>query len=155
ELVYSYELAGRLTDVFQGGAAIEHYDYDAHGNRTGATYAGQPAIAATFDAQDRILTHGGATYTHAITGERLSKKTAGATTTYTYGTASQLKSVTLPDGTLVDYLYDAAGRRVAKLVNGAFVQRLVYGAALGPAALVDESGDVLDRYVYGTSAAVP
>lgn len=155
ETAYGYDLAGRLTDVSRGGVTIEHYAYDAHGNRTGTTNAGQPAITATFDAQDRVLAHGGATYTHVITGERLSRTSAGATTTYTYDTASQLKSVALPDGTLIEYLYDAAGRRVAKKVNGAFVQRFLYGDALGPAALVDESGDVLDRYVYGTSSAVP
>ncbi len=155
ETSYAYDLAGRLTDVWQDGALIEHYSHDTHGNRTSTELAGQPAIAATFDVQDRILTFGATTYTHALTGERLSKTTPAGPTTSTYDTLGRLESVTLPDGTFIEYLYDAAGRRVAKKVGGAFEQRFLYGDALGPVALVDAAGAVLDRYVYATSPSVP
>jgi RHS repeat-associated protein len=152
---YGYDLAGRLSDVWQDGALVLHVEHDTHGNRTLTERAGEPPIVATFDAQDRITSFGGATFTHAITGERLTKTTAAGTTTYAYDALGQLTSVTLPDATVIAYLYDAAGRRVAKKVNGAFTQRLLYGDALGPAALVDAGGAVLERYVYATSPSVP
>ncbi len=155
ETTYGYDLSGRLTDVWQDGGLIEHYSHNAHGNRTSTELAGQPAVAATFDAQDRILTFGATTYTHAITGERLSKTTPAGPTTYAYDTLGRLESVTLPDGTLIEYLYDAAGRRVAKKVGGVFEHRFLHGDALGPVALVDAAGAVLDRYVYATSPSVP
>ena len=152
---YSYDAAGRLTDVWQGGALVEHYAYDTHGNRTTTEYAGQPAITATFDNQDRLVTYGGVSFTHAITGERLTRTAAGQTTTYGYDTFGQLQTVALPDGTLVEYDYDSAGRRVAKKVDGVYEQRFLFGDAFGPVALVDAAGAVLDRYVYGTSPYVP
>jgi YD repeat-containing protein len=154
EWAYGYDLAGRLSDVWQDGALVLHVEHDAHGNRTLTERAGEPPIAATFDAQDRIASFGGATFTHAITGERLTKTTAAGTTTSTYDALGQLTSMTLPDATVIEYVYDAAGRRVAKKVNGTFTQRFLYGDALGPVALVDASGGVLERYVYATSPSV-
>lgn len=52
---YAYDNRGRLTDVTTDGVVTEHYEYDANGNRTSATY-GTETIAATTDDQDRLLT---------------------------------------------------------------------------------------------------
>ncbi|MEZ4315092.1 MAG: RHS repeat-associated core domain-containing protein [Polyangiaceae bacterium] len=154
-IAYQYDLAGRLTDVLHDGTPAEHYAYDAHGNRTTTDLTGQSSIAATFDAQDRLLAFGAATYTHAVTGERTSKTVGTDTTTYSYDAFGQLTTVTLPDATLIEYLYDASGRRIAKKVDGAFEQRFLYGGGLGPVALVDANGAVVERYVYATTPSAP
>ena len=56
----------------QGGVVVEEYDHDANGNRI-ASSNGDGVFAATFDAQDRILTYGDLTFTHAPTGEIATK----------------------------------------------------------------------------------
>ena len=50
---------------------------------------------------------------------------------------------------------DARDRRVVKRVGGAFTLGLVYGDALNPVAEVDESGAVVNRFVYGSRRSVP
>ncbi|HMS85719.1 MAG TPA: hypothetical protein PKD12_18910, partial [Nitrospira sp.] len=51
--------------------------------------------------QDRLTTYGTTTYTYTNNGE-LQTKTAGAqTTNYVYDVLGNLKSVTLPNGTLI------------------------------------------------------
>ena len=155
EWTYDYDLAGHLTDVWQNGVRIAHDEYDAHGNRTLVERAGEPPIVATYDAQDRIEGFGATTVAHTQNGERLTKTSASGTTTYTHDAFGQLRSVTLPDATLIEYLYDAAGRRITKQVDGAFIQRFLYGEMFGPAALVDANGAVIERYVYATSPSVP
>ena len=65
---YGYDLAGRLTSVTRGGAAIASYTYDANGNRTSVTTSAG-TVAATYDDQDRILTFGDRTYTHTPHGD--------------------------------------------------------------------------------------
>lgn len=48
---------------------------------------------ATYDAQDRLLTYGGATYTYAPGGELASKTANGQTATYDYDALGNLRSV--------------------------------------------------------------
>jgi YD repeat-containing protein len=51
---YTYDTAGRLTDVTKNGASVGAYTFDQNGNRL--TYTGQSgAKSGTYDAQDRLL----------------------------------------------------------------------------------------------------
>jgi YD repeat-containing protein len=52
---YTYDPAGRLTDVHKNGASASHYTYDTNSNRIAGT-AGGAALRATYDAQDRLMT---------------------------------------------------------------------------------------------------
>jgi YD repeat-containing protein len=49
---YSYDLAGRLTQVNQNGATIASYTYDGNDNRLSFTGPGG-TITSTYDNQDR------------------------------------------------------------------------------------------------------
>ena len=51
-------------------------------------------------------------YVYDAAGNILKKTINGKTTTFTYDSANQLISATLPNGTVKDYTYDAAGRMV-------------------------------------------
>ncbi len=57
--------------------------------------------------------------------------------------------------TLLDYVTDGFGRRIAKKVGGAITQRWLYGSAITPIAEVSATGVVAARYVYGTRNHVP
>ena len=151
---YRYDGAGRLVEVKRGGAVVESYEYDANGNRLRAvTPLG--VADATVDAQDRLLTYGGASFAYAAGGELRSRVVGSDTTRYAYDALGSLREVVLPDGTRIDYVADAEGRRVGKRVNGALVQGFLYQDALEPVAELDASGAVAARFVYGEAAHVP
>jgi len=61
----------------------------------------------------------------------------------------------LPDGRFLAYVIDGQNRRVGKRVNGALVQGWLYQDALEPVAELDGAGNVVARFVYGSSAHVP
>ena len=153
---YVYDLAGRLSDVYRDGTLVAHYDHDANGNRTGLTTLGSMLIGAP-DDQDRLLTYGPLSFTYQDSGELQSRTdtTTGETTLYSYDPLGNLRQVTLPGGTVVDYEVDGLGRRVGKRVNGALVKAWLYSDTLRPAAELDGSGSVVARFVYGERVNVP
>ena len=134
--VYRYDLRGRLYEVEKDSVVVESYDYDANGNRVGGTY----------DDQDRLLAYDGKTYTYTANGELASCSDG---TAYSYDVQGALLSVDLPDGRLIEYVIDGQGRRVGKKVDGVLQWGLLYRSQLQPVAMLDGSGAVLDRYVYG------
>lgn len=74
---------------------------------------------------------------------------------YAYDAFGNLRSVTLPNLTVVSYVTDGRHRRVAKKVNGTIVRQWLYQDSLRPAAELDGSGAVLSRYVYGSMSNSP
>nr|WP_249218388.1 RHS repeat-associated core domain-containing protein [Nitrospina sp. Nb-3] len=108
-----------------------------------------------YDAQDRLISTNTATYTYTDNGELLSKTEGGQATTYSYDVLGNLISVTLPDGTLVEYVIDGRNRRIGKKVNGTLEQGWLYKDALNPIAELDGAGNVTARYVYASKANVP
>ncbi|MCI0563830.1 MAG: hypothetical protein MN733_35595, partial [Nitrososphaera sp.] len=63
-----------------------------------------------YDAQDRLLQYGDSSYTYTANGELLTKTLGTQTTTYDYDVLGNLRAVTLPDGTRIDYLIDGQNR---------------------------------------------
>lgn len=120
---YVYNTAGRLVQISKNGSVISAYAYDQNGNRLGKTDA-IGTTAGTYDAQDRLLTYGANSYTYTANGELLTKTNASGTTTYSYHVLGNLTAVTMPDGTLIEYVIDGANRRVGKKVNGVLMQGL-------------------------------
>ncbi len=151
---YTYDVAGRLTEVRKNETLIASYGYDANSNRTSRTTAGG-TVTGTYDVQDRLLAYGDATYTYTANGELQAKTTPTGTTTYQYDVLGNLLAVTRPDGTAIDYVIDGRNRRVGKKVNGVLVQGFLYRDSLKPVAELDATGQVVARFVYGTSPLVP
>ncbi len=148
---YSYDTAGRLTDVSKNGSAVSHYEYDTNGNRISAN----GGIVGVYDAQDRLLQYGGATYGYTANGELQSKTEDGQTTTYNYDVIGNLLSTILSDGNTVSYVVDGRNRRVGKKLNGALVQGFIYSDQLRPVVELDNVGNVVSRFVYGVKTNVP
>jgi RHS repeat-associated protein len=149
---FAYDPHGDLASATEDGVAAA-YVFDPNGNRLSA--AGK---ASTYDAQDRLLTGPGATYTYTNNGDLVTKVTAAGTTTYTYDLRNALRSVTLPSGDAIGYTIDGQGRRVGKSWKrgGATVtQGFLYDDQLRVAAGLDGLGNVVSTFVYGAKPNVP
>ncbi len=151
---YRYDLAGRLDEVKKNDVVVATYAYDTNSNRTSWT-DGWGSGTATYDAQDRLLTYADKTFTYTTNGELLTKTQGGQTVSYSYDVFGNLRSVTLPDGIQIEYLIDAANRRIGKKVNGTLVKGWLYKDQLFPVAELDDTGNVVSLFVYGSKANVP
>jgi RHS repeat-associated protein len=151
---YTYDLAGRLTEVKKNGTVIATYSYDTNGNRLSLVTPGGTTTGA-YDAQDRLTQYAGTTYGYTANGELASTTTGGQTTTYTYDVLGNLKTVVGPTGFTIEYVVDAQNRRIGKKVNGVLTQAWLYQNQLNPVAELDGAGAVVSSFVYGTKANVP
>jgi len=151
---YAYDAIGQLTEVRQNGSVAATYSYDANGNRLSKT---GPGINETgsYDDQDRMLSYAGATYSYTANGELQSKVQGGQTTSYNYDALGNLRQVTLPNSTQIEYLIDGQNRRIGKKINNVLVQGFLYQGQLQPVAELDGSGNVVSRFVYATGVNVP
>ena len=126
----------------------------ANSNRS--SYTGPSGTrSGSYDAQDRIESWGGVTYTHTPAGEWRSKTTSEGSTTYSYDAVGNLRSVDLADGTEIEYLIDGQDRRVGKQVDGTLTRAWLYRDQLNPVAELDGSGNVTSRFVYAENPHVP
>ncbi len=153
-VAYSYDPAGRLTEVRKNDTVVASYGYDPNSNRASRTTPGG-MVMGTYEAQDRLLSYGDATYTYTVNGELASQTTPAGTTSYQYDVVGNLLAVTLPDGTRIDYVIDGRNRRIGKKVNGTLIQAFLYRDQLKPVAELDGAGNVVARFVYGSSPLVP
>jgi RHS repeat-associated protein len=156
---YTYDSAGRLTDVTTDSVPTAHYDYDANSNRTGGFTAAGTITNTQYDDQDRLLafTLGLSLFTYSYTanGELQTKTDTNTSTTYTYDALGNLTHVALPDATQIDYVIDGKSRRIGRKVNGALAQEWLYDGQLRIVAEFDGSGTLISRFVYGEKPNVP
>jgi RHS repeat-associated protein len=151
---YTFDPAGRLTDVTEDGNFFSHYAYDADDNRT--TYTNTSGtVNPTYDAQDRLTAYGGASYGYTANGELTSKTVGSQTTSYTYDALGNLLHVGPPTGSAIDYVVDGENRRVGKKVGGTLTSGYLYQDALNVVAQLDGSGNLVARYVFGSKPNVP
>ena len=127
-------------NVTKDGNPMAAYTYDTNSNRTG--YAGDPGDAvATYDDRDRMLTYGDAVYTYSTAGALQTKTVGGDTTTaYVYDAVGNLRNVTLPDGSEIQYLMDGMNRRIGRKVDGELTQGFIYLNQLSPVAEIGAAG---------------
>ncbi len=146
-LHYEYDERGRLEEVWRDGVLESSYTYDDNSNRL--SYTGPLGNATgTYDARDRMLSYGGATYTWSEAGELMTKTEGGHTTTYDYDVFGNLRKIELPNGIEIEYLTDGAQRRIGKKVNGVLVKQWLYQDQLEPVAELDVQTSALTRFVY-------
>lgn len=151
---YGYDDAGRLETVRRDGQQVASYLYDENGNRLSETTAGG-SQAGTYDAQDRMLAYGSATFSYRPNGELASRTIAGQATWYDYDALGNLRGVVLPDGRHLEYVVDGRNRRVGRKVNGALLEGFLYEGKLRPVAWLNDAGQVYARFVYGLHVNVP
>lgn len=128
EYEFGYDKNDRLVQVKENGVAIKTWNYDANGNRTHE----ESTPVATYDAQDRLIGCQDNEYRYTANGE-LTEKTNTATnetTQFDYDAFSNLRSVTLPDSTEIEYIIDGQNRRVGKKRNSTLEQGFLYQGQL-------------------------
>ena len=149
---YDYDIVGRLWRVTTNNTLTATYAYDPNGNRTsGPGFFGTP----DYDAQDRLLFDGSATYMYTANGELSAKTDANGETRYNYDVFGNLRSVELPDSSLVEYVIDGMDRRVARKYAGVATYGLLYQDPLRPVASLDSAGHITWRAVYALGRNVP
>jgi RHS repeat-associated protein len=148
---YSYDVAGRLIQVRRNGSVSASYTYDSNGNRLTASGVSK----TTYDNQDRLLSYNGSTYTYTANGELKSRTKGGSLTSYDYDLLGNLRQVTLPGRTTIDYVIDGQNRRIGKKVGGVVKQGFLYQDQLKPVAELDGINKIVSRFVYGTKVNVP
>lgn len=152
---YGYDLMNRLNSITIDGGNAVAVTYDGNGNRL--TYTASGTTTATYDDQDRLLAYGDLVYEYSAHGDLAAITDTGTDdeTVYVYDELGNLLSVTLADGTLIDYIIDGANRRVGKKVNAVSVSGWLYNSRLHPVAELDGAGSVVSRFVYGDKSNVP
>ena len=151
---YGYDPVGRLNSVVRDGSPSSSYAYDQNGNRVQAS-VGPEHARATFDAQDRLLTHGSQSFEYDARGRLKSRRDGSRLTTYVYDDLNQLIEVRLPSGRRIEYRIDGDNRRATRLIDGRVRQRYVYSSPLNLAATLNERGEVDQFFVYGMKSNVP
>lgn len=150
---YRYDDAGRLNEVDKDGALVEQYTYDANGNRQ-TEMNGLRGIAGRsygYSAEDHLLTAGTDSYGFNVDGFLQTATTAVGTATYEYSSRGELLWAELPDGTMVTYVHDPIGRRIAKQINGVTVEKYLWAGRTTLLAVYDGGGNLLQRYTYADS----
>jgi len=146
---YTYDDRYRLTKVTKNSQLVEQYQYDANGNRTLATSTerGVSGTMASYNLGDQLQSHGNTSYTYDGNG-RLSQKTTGTdVTTYDYDSQGRLKQVQTPENT-IEYRHNALGNRVAKVKDGAVVERYLWQDKTTLLATYDGDGNLRQRFEY-------
>ncbi|MEX0711895.1 MAG: RHS repeat-associated core domain-containing protein, partial [Pirellulales bacterium] len=118
---YLYNADGQLTEVRRDGAVVERYAYDANGNRISRQVGVDPAEAASYDAQDRLLQRGGVAYQFDVDGYLVQR----GGDTFQYSTRGELLQATA-GGQTVSYTYDGLARRVGR-TDGTGTYQYMYG----------------------------
>ena len=156
EVDYTYDNLGRVTEVTRNGVVTD-YAYDTNGNRTSVTVDGAQTVAATYDEQDRILTSGTATYDKVETGDLLRKTDGANSLELTYDELGNLMKASVATGsknTVVDYVVDGMGRRIARRLNNTFDRAFLYRDQLRPVAEITSDG-TFSHFVYAESDSAP
>ncbi|MDY7037991.1 MAG: RHS repeat-associated core domain-containing protein, partial [Thermodesulfobacteriota bacterium] len=150
--VYTYDPMGRLLTVTKDGSLVEEYQYNTNGTGTRThemnTLRGIAGRSFTYSDEDHLLTAGATAFQYDVDGF-LAQKTSGTEITeYDYSTRGELLSVNLPDGRLIEYVHDPLGRRIAKKIDGAIVEKYLWQGLTRLLAVYDGSDNLLMRFDY-------
>jgi len=146
----SYDNIYELQTVKQGATTKESYTYDLVGNRLSSL----GVSPYTYNSGNWLTSIPGTTYNYDNNGSLTSKSDG---TTYTWDYENRLTQLTLPGtGGTVNFKYDPMGRRIQKaFTQGATTTTNYVYDGPNPVEEVDQSGNVLARYVQGLGVDQP
>ncbi|MCP4136470.1 MAG: hypothetical protein GY754_36210 [bacterium] len=152
---YSYDDIGQLLTVSKDSTLIEEHRYNTDGTRSYEmnTPRGIAGRTRTYSSEDYLesITGENTNYTYDLDGF-LTQKTVGTeNTVYEYSSRGELLSVQLPDGRLVEYDHDPMGRRIAKKIDGAIVEKYLWEGKTKLLAVYDDADALLIRFEYADS----
>lgn len=160
-----------MTLASRGKRNVHRYRYDANGNRVESHWA-RGTTYGQYDAQDRLIKYGRNEYQYDESGS-LSKKIEhdegcsvhspnfeknhqhDRVTSYEFDFFGNLRSVILPRGKIIEYLFDGQNRRVGKKVNGTLITGFAYNHEGQIIAEFDGRGELMKQFVFGTKSNIP
>ena len=150
DYAYTYDAMGRLLTVTRDGAVVEEYAYDAVGTRIyeNNVLRGISQRDYVYSDEDCLLTAGSVSYKYNADGFLTTKTEATDVTSYDYSSRWELLRLTLPDGTLINYVHDPLGRRIAKKVNGVTTEKYLWQGLTRLLAVFDGSDNLIIRFEY-------
>jgi len=150
DYIYTYDAMGRLRTVTKNGSLIEEYQYDQNGTRIYEMNSLRGIAGRTFsyNDEDHLLTAGSVVYSYNLDGFLTAKTDGSDVTTYDYSSRGELLNVTLPDGTVIEYVHDPLGRRIAKKIDGVIVEKYLWQGLTRLLAVYDGSDNLLMRFEY-------
>jgi len=148
--VYAHDSMGRLRTVTKDSTLVEEYQYNTNGTRIYEmnSLRGISGRTLTYSDEDHLLTAGGATYQYDVDGFLTTKTNGADVTAYSYSSRGELLSATLPDSTVIDYIHDPYGRRIAKKANGAIVEKYLWQGLTRLLAVYDGLDNLVMRFEY-------
>ena len=130
---------------------VEEYAYDgAHNARTGDTNTlrGITGRVFAYDDEDHLESAGEVGFQYDADGFLTYKGRVGNATQFTYGSRGELLRVDLPDGTVVEYVHDPLGRRIAKKIDAAIVEKYLWQGLTRLLAVYDGEDGLKWRFEY-------
>jgi YD repeat-containing protein len=122
---YSYDAGNRLTGMSDFEIPRESYSYDGIGNRT----ASHLSSSYSYQPFNKLVSTANASYAYDNNGNLITKADTSGTTTYNYDEENLLTQVTAPIGLVINYKYDALGRRIQRTTTAGADERYVYNGA--------------------------
>ena len=147
---YHYDAQGRLDGVSKDGTVIEQYIYDPTGVRISETNLprGISGKSFAYSPEHQVLNAGATLYTYDTDGFLATKTEGASVTAYAYSSLGELRSVRLADNRLIEYTHDPFGRRIAKWIAGAIVEKYLWYGCSKLLAVYDGSDNLLQRFQY-------
>jgi len=149
---YTYDPMGRLLTVTKDGTGtpVEEYDYDIKGTRIYEmnSLRGIAGRSFTYSDEDHILTAGTASYQYDVDGFLTTRTDGAEVTTFNYSSRGELLDVNLPGGSILEYIHDPLGRRIAKIDDGITVEKYLWQGLTRLLAVYDGSNNLIMRFEY-------
>jgi RHS repeat-associated protein len=139
---YTRDDLGRIaakTETVQGVTTTYAYGYDARGR------------LATVHTNGTLT----ATWGYDPNGNLTTRTDSAGLTSYEYDLFGNLRRIDRPSGDVVECLIDGQNRRVGRVLNGAVTHKWLYKDQLNPVAELDAAGNVVARFIYGTTYHAP
>jgi len=141
---YAYDSMGRLITVNKGPTLVEEYGYDQNGTRISEmnTLRGISGRSFTYSNEDHLLTAGTTSYQYDVDGFLTTRTDGAEVTTYNYSSRGELLNVNLPGGSIIEYVHDPLGRRIAKIDDGITVEKYLWQGLTRLLAVYDGSDNL-------------
>lgn len=140
---YGYDAVDRLTSATNSAQPNEDYSYDVVGNRNLSHLSGSYG----YQPYNKLTSTATASYTYDNNGNLLTKSDGAGTTQYQWDFENRLTQVTLPNGDMVGYKYDALGRRIER-------SAITYPSVTSTTRFVYDGADVIrDTDANGVTTA--
>ena len=153
ESAYTYDKADRLTGAVYRDGTAEAFIYDKSGNVASHT-VGEQKAEAKFSNMNRVSKAGNREYSWDANGNLTRIKENGSVTELTWSLEGRLTGVTR-DGERVSYAYDPLGRLSSRADKDGTVYYEWDYVTGNLAAVRNENGTVVLKYVYGPEAKEP